>query len=326
MVMHYELCIIALLAGWGLDLCLGDPAWLPHPIVWFGKWIGFWEHRLNKGAHRKLKGAVMAVGTSPEPFDKRPGLLALLQTAAVYANMDKECLALHALQPGLAERRLHMRIARPDAAWMASRTGAARWVAADDAIKNFLFYGDVSEAFLWTQQIVLAGGDKAANALHPVSKAAVFYWSGQRARALAELDGLQDAGAYWQVHFFKGLDLLLSRIKWGDVQSFPSTVGAFLESVFAEDRTPGTIASYAEEAGISENYLSRLVKKATGRSVGSWIDIVRISRAKRLLAGTDTPVIDVAAAVGLEDQSYFARLFKKETGMTPSVFRKKMQG
>jgi len=58
-----ELCIIALLAGWGLDLCLGDPAWLPHPIVWFGKWISFWEHRLNKGAHRKLKGAAMAVGS-----------------------------------------------------------------------------------------------------------------------------------------------------------------------------------------------------------------------------------------------------------------------
>lgn len=61
--MGYELCIIALLAGWGLDLCLGDPAWLPHPIVWFGKWISFWEHRLNKGAHRKLKGAAMAVGS-----------------------------------------------------------------------------------------------------------------------------------------------------------------------------------------------------------------------------------------------------------------------
>ena len=61
--MGYELCIIALLAGWGLDLCLGDPAWLPHPIVWFGKWISFWEHRLNKGAHRKLKGAAMAVSS-----------------------------------------------------------------------------------------------------------------------------------------------------------------------------------------------------------------------------------------------------------------------
>jgi AraC-like DNA-binding protein len=89
---------------------------------------------------------------------------------------------------------------------------------------------------------------------------------------------------------------------------------------------PGTIAFYADEAGISENYLSRLVKQATGRSVGAWIDIVRIQRAKRLLSSTDLPVIDIAASVGVEDQSYFSRLFKKETGITPSAFRKKMQG
>lgn len=51
-----------LLIGWVLDLILGDPAWLPHPIVWFGKMIAFFEHRLNKGSHRKLKGALVATG------------------------------------------------------------------------------------------------------------------------------------------------------------------------------------------------------------------------------------------------------------------------
>jgi adenosylcobinamide-phosphate synthase len=53
---------IALLIGWTLDLMLGDPQRLPHPIVWFGKAIAFCEHRLNKGSHRKLKGAITAVG------------------------------------------------------------------------------------------------------------------------------------------------------------------------------------------------------------------------------------------------------------------------
>lgn len=89
---------------------------------------------------------------------------------------------------------------------------------------------------------------------------------------------------------------------------------------------PGTLADYARGAGISENYLSRLVKQSTGRSVGAWIDILRIQRAKRLLSSTSLPIIDIAASVGVEDQSYFSRLFKKETGMTPSAFRKKMQG
>ena len=52
---------ISMLIGWLLDLIFGDPARLPHPIVWFGKAIAFCEHHLNKGSHRKLKGALMAM-------------------------------------------------------------------------------------------------------------------------------------------------------------------------------------------------------------------------------------------------------------------------
>lgn len=52
---------LSLFIGWLLDLVLGDPAWLPHPVVGFGKMIAFGEKRLNKGSHRQLKGAVMAV-------------------------------------------------------------------------------------------------------------------------------------------------------------------------------------------------------------------------------------------------------------------------
>lgn len=58
---EWTFVIVPLLAGWLLDLCLGDPSWLPHPVVGFGKWIAFWEHRLNRGGNRKLKGAVLAV-------------------------------------------------------------------------------------------------------------------------------------------------------------------------------------------------------------------------------------------------------------------------
>jgi adenosylcobinamide-phosphate synthase len=52
---------IALLIGWVLDLLLGDPARLPHPVVWFGKAIAACEHRLNKGCHRMMKGALTAI-------------------------------------------------------------------------------------------------------------------------------------------------------------------------------------------------------------------------------------------------------------------------
>ena len=52
--------LIAILAGWLLDLLVGDPAWLPHPVVGFGKLIAAGEKRWNKGDGRHRKGAVLA--------------------------------------------------------------------------------------------------------------------------------------------------------------------------------------------------------------------------------------------------------------------------
>lgn len=61
MVYETLLIILPLLLGWLLDFLLGDPSWLPHPVVGFGKMISWGEHRLNKGSHRMAKGAVLAV-------------------------------------------------------------------------------------------------------------------------------------------------------------------------------------------------------------------------------------------------------------------------
>ena len=52
--------ILVLLAGWTLDLFLGDPLWMPHPVVWFGRMISWGEKHLNKERHRKLKGALLS--------------------------------------------------------------------------------------------------------------------------------------------------------------------------------------------------------------------------------------------------------------------------
>ncbi|MEG0889016.1 MAG: adenosylcobinamide-phosphate synthase CbiB [Bacteroides sp.] len=54
--------ILPLILAFGLDRWLGDPSWLPHPVVGFGKLIAFCERRLNRGRFRLLKGGVMAVG------------------------------------------------------------------------------------------------------------------------------------------------------------------------------------------------------------------------------------------------------------------------
>ena len=51
--------ILPLLLAWGLDLCFGDPVWMPHPVVGFGKLISKGEHVLNQGMKRFLKGTLL---------------------------------------------------------------------------------------------------------------------------------------------------------------------------------------------------------------------------------------------------------------------------
>ncbi len=124
----------------------------------------------------------------------------------------------------------------------------------------------------------------------------------------------------------KGMDLLLSRIKATSEMQLPQAVSSVLDEVFSHDRAIVSANAYAEERGVSLNYLNRLVKKSTGRPLSTWIDIARVNRAKRLLKESRAPVIDIAAEVGLLDQAYFARFFRKHTGMTPTEFRKMMHG
>ena len=54
--------ILSIIIAWVMDLCFGDPVRLPHPVVAFGKLIFQGEHAMNKGVHRKLKGALLAIG------------------------------------------------------------------------------------------------------------------------------------------------------------------------------------------------------------------------------------------------------------------------
>ncbi|MBI9036014.1 MAG: cobalamin biosynthesis protein CobD [Bacteroidales bacterium] len=53
--------VFTLLGGYLLDLLFGDPRWIPHPVIGFGKLIGFGDRLLNKSNFRILKGASMTL-------------------------------------------------------------------------------------------------------------------------------------------------------------------------------------------------------------------------------------------------------------------------
>lgn len=70
------------------------------------------------------------------------------------------------------------------------------------------------------------------------------------------------------------------------------------------------------------DYLNRVFQKMTGYSIMRYLTNLRISKAKQLLSTTDVKISEVGYLVGIDDPFYFTKLFKKQTGMTPSQYIK----
>ncbi|SDS18930.1 two-component system, response regulator YesN [Paenibacillaceae bacterium GAS479] len=74
-------------------------------------------------------------------------------------------------------------------------------------------------------------------------------------------------------------------------------------------------------AMMDDKYLSVLFKKKMGRTLTQYVIDLRIKHACRLLRETDATVSEVAVSSGMPNENYFSRLFKRETGFTPSAYR-----
>lgn len=87
-----------------------------------------------------------------------------------------------------------------------------------------------------------------------------------------------------------------------------------------------TLKMIADDFDMSESYLSRAFKNETGMNLISFINDKKMSKAKELLEDESYMIKNVSTMVGIDDQFYFNRVFKKTYGISPSEYRKKRQG
>ena len=73
---------------------------------------------------------------------------------------------------------------------------------------------------------------------------------------------------------------------------------------------------------VHPTHLCRAFRRHYRCTPGDYIRQLRIERARQYLAGSDTPLAEIALRVGYSDQGHFAAAFKRLTGFTPSQFRK----
>ncbi|WP_411345465.1 response regulator [Paenibacillus sp. WLX1005] len=82
-----------------------------------------------------------------------------------------------------------------------------------------------------------------------------------------------------------------------------------------------SLASIAARLDRSPAYVSAVFSQNTGTKLGSYITSIRMEMARRLLLDPAVPVYAVSEQLGFLDSHYFARVFKKQEGMTPSEYR-----
>lgn len=99
---------------------------------------------------------------------------------------------------------------------------------------------------------------------------------------------------------------------------FATALSVWIRHHYREDVT---LEQAAESMGMSPFYFSRQIKAATGKTFLEYFTAYRIEQAKTRLRSTELAVSEVGRAVGYPDANYFAKVFKRATGLTPSVYR-----
>lgn len=93
----------------------------------------------------------------------------------------------------------------------------------------------------------------------------------------------------------------------------------FITSNYAENITLSDAAKYAY---VNPSHLSRVFNKKMNCNFRSYLNGIRIEKAKELLTYSDLSIAEIVNQVGFSDQSYFNKIFKEHEGVTPGQYRR----
>jgi AraC-like DNA-binding protein len=123
--------------------------------------------------------------------------------------------------------------------------------------------------------------------------------------------------------------ILMERNGYGDAEPLPGTqpeprglAGKVYEYIRLSYAEPLNLDAIASRFATNRTDLNEAFRAEYGVTVMACLSDVRMEVARALLRNTGVPISVIASRVGITDESYFGRVFKKSNGMTPLEYRK----
>ena len=138
--------------------------------------------------------------------------------------------------------------------------------------------------------------------------------------AIMKIDESSSEVAIFKILFQTTLDYAALVQKTKSSAKYPPVVRHCIQYIASHTHQNITLDELAEGSGYSKEYIAKLFRKHVGVPISEHIQMVRIQEAKSLLRQGKSSG-EVAYILNYTSQSYFARQFKKQTGMTPMVYR-----
>jgi AraC family transcriptional regulator, transcriptional activator of pobA len=107
--------------------------------------------------------------------------------------------------------------------------------------------------------------------------------------------------------------------------SHHATFNSFLRILENNYKRPEGVDFYADKLNMSSRNLNLISQSVFGKSITEIIETRKLIEARRLLLNSDLTIAAIGYELGYNENSYFTRVFRKKTGVTPTAFRDKMQ-
>lgn len=126
----------------------------------------------------------------------------------------------------------------------------------------------------------------------------------------------------WVRYISQAIAQEISRIRQSSVERFADEAKAYVASHFRDPNL--SVDVICRELHVSPAYFSTIFKRQTGQAFSAYLTEVRLNEALRLLETTNDKTYLITEKVGYSDPNYFSYAFKKQFGISPTQYRKRL--